>query len=249
MIGKRTKTEALNSIIHYLATNRALEVLRTDSLVLRKIIMSWIEDDDLSISKTQIDSLPLFLNISGNESLRSKGEGIIIPPNDTWYKICKRYYADKSIDTRHEANQNLLSKVGSSIPTTKQFFANYLCKDLDSLPQSVCVQFLQEIGAMKESASPWFAPQNKENKDIIRALQTQKLIVFPDGYRCCISEVLDGSDSLLANLLHSNDEKVGTALIYVLYLLIRLAFLRSTSIQRRFVDTNGDETPTRPFAQ
>lgn len=160
-----------------------------------------------SLTKIQIESLPLFINISENESLSITNSKTIIPPND-WFFVCENHYSDISVHTKNHENISLLHKSNYSIPSIKYFFANHLCKDLDSLPQDVCVLFLRSIGQLKESESIWFAPHNKENKEIINAISTKKLIVFDDGHRCAITEIMDSSDNILSSLANSQSEKV-----------------------------------------
>jgi hypothetical protein len=112
-------------------------------------------------------------------------------------------FPEQSLDILNEDNQFILRSIGARQPEFKEFLCK-ISESLNTLSQSTCVKWLEAVCSLSNADSPWAAKGNPQNATILSALESKQLIVFEDGTRKKISEVLDPSDQMLFSIFSDN---------------------------------------------
>ena len=206
---KKTKNDTVSTMSEYLSSqNRTFE--DSTSAKFRKLLLKWIQKEELIIDDKLL-RLPMFKPCVGSQlityhKVHQSQNQVVIPP-DLWYEECKKYFPDITIDTKNKSNAMLLKKLGLLAPDLKRFYCDTLHTKLEIMTRDEVIKFLISIAQMKDSQSPWSGSvkSNRDNQTILELLATKKLIIFDDGHRTKIADILDPTDDILYAILHQDN--------------------------------------------
>jgi hypothetical protein len=180
--------------------------------LLRLISQILQEQGCTSVSPEILRSLPIFDTEGGRVCVALTKPDHVIGLSSEWDSLLRDYYPSRLIAFGlMKTPLHLRAGVQRWAPSR---FLSFLAKDIGSLPQKVCVAFLQAIGDLPEDKSPW-KRRSAECNMIISACERARLIVDDEGRRSRIPDCVAAGDVLLEEVSgHATFNFVYPPLVY-----------------------------------